>query len=49
MPPSARRALRLTLDADIHVAAAKALRLRGFDVVSVRETGGETEADEVQL
>jgi len=31
------------------VAAAKALRLRGFDVVSVRETGHEALPDEAQL
>jgi hypothetical protein len=33
----------------VHVPAAKALRLRGFDVVSVRERGQDDLPDEVQL
>lgn len=49
LPPSERETPRLTLDADVHVAAAKALRLRGFDVVSVWELGQEAMADEVHL
>ena len=49
MPPSEKDTPRLTLDADVHVPAAKALRLRGFDVVSVWELGQEALSDEEQL
>ena len=36
----------LLLDADVRVTAAHALRLRGFDVISIRETGKESLPDE---
>ncbi|MBM4037382.1 MAG: hypothetical protein FJ290_02610 [Planctomycetes bacterium] len=49
MPPSEKGIPRLTLDADVHVPAAKALRLRGYDVVSVWEIGEQAVADEVHL
>jgi hypothetical protein len=49
MPLNASQPLRLALDADVHVDAAEALRLRGFDAVSVRETGHEHLPDEDQL
>ncbi len=46
---SERKALRLILDANIHVRAAKALRSRGFDAISAWEAGREAEEDEAQL
>lgn len=49
MAQSERKALRLILDANIHVPAAKALRGRGFDVVGTWEAGRETAEDEAQL
>ena len=49
MPASEREALRLLLDADVHVRAARILRLHGFDVLSVSEIGRQALPDEAQL
>ena len=49
MPESEREPLSLLLDADVHVPAAGALRLRGFDVLTVWELGRETMPDDAQL
>lgn len=46
LPRNESGALRLLLDADVKVMAAHALRLRGFDVISIRETGQESQPDE---
>ena len=46
LPRNESGALCLLLDADIKVTAAHALRLRGFDVISIRETGQESLPDE---
>ena len=48
-PGNRRSFLRLLLDADVHLDAAQALRLRGFDVVSVLELGRQTVDDASQL
>jgi hypothetical protein len=45
LPRNEPEALRLLLDSDVTVAAAPALRLRGFDVVSIRERGQESLPD----
>jgi hypothetical protein len=49
LPDSEREPMRLVLDADVHVPAATALTLRGFDVVSVWQIGREALPDESQL
>jgi hypothetical protein len=49
LPASERETLRLLLDADVHVRAAKILRLHGFDVLSVSEIGRQALPDEAQL
>ncbi|HUT34072.1 MAG TPA: DUF5615 family PIN-like protein [Planctomycetota bacterium] len=49
MPVSERETLRLLLDAHIHVRAAKILRLRGFDVISVWEIGRQALPDEAHV
>jgi hypothetical protein len=49
LPESERELLRLLLDADVRVPAAGALRLRGFDVLTVWEAGREAMADDAQL
>ena len=41
--------LRLYLDADVHKDLARALRLRGYDVVSAHEVGNSSLTDEEQL
>jgi hypothetical protein len=49
MDPEPSLFIRLYLDEDVHKRVAAALRLRGFDVISVHEIGQWKLSDEAQL